>query len=160
MSPEAIMSQQQASQPTSASSRMQLPFEATEYVTIKEGRLAIFNSDNYGIWSTDITATLSGAAAWQIVIRQEPEPASAPERRDWQARRNIALRILKSSIPNHFWNTIKEPMKAQDPSGVWDALKVHGRATDKLFVNTMKHQFNKLEFNPTNGSIRDDADVG
>ncbi|KAG9236782.1 hypothetical protein BJ875DRAFT_493842 [Amylocarpus encephaloides] len=54
-----------------------------------------------------------------------------------------------------FWDTIKESMMAQDPAGVWEALKIHDRATDQLFVDTMKEQFIKLGFDPAKNNIGD-----
>ena len=54
------MAQPQASPSVAASSSS--PFAATEYITIKEGKIAILNGDNYGVWSANMKSTLSSVA--------------------------------------------------------------------------------------------------
>ena len=69
-------------------------FTPTEYITIKEGYIALLNGDNYGIWLVSIKKILLANSCLLICTREEDKPganASAAIKTSYKLRKTTAL---------------------------------------------------------------------
>ena len=114
-------------------------FTPTEYITIKEGYIALLNGDNYGIWLVSMKKILLANSCLLICTREEDEPganALAAVKASYELRKTTALRILNASIPESFYTTISEAAERQDPAGVFNACKEFNRSNNALFYDS------------------------
>ena len=69
-------------------------FTPTEYITIKEGYVALLNGDNYSIWLVSMKKILLANSCLLICTREEDKPganASAAIKASYESRKASAL---------------------------------------------------------------------
>jgi gag-polypeptide of LTR copia-type len=130
--------------------------------TCKWGKITIFNGDNYAEFSDSYMLAFIAAGAWQIVTRDETEPALGIHPTDAQVRQHLsfttrrghAIAILSGSINPVYRGRIMEFAHNSAVDSMWDKLKESNQTTNAVYVNSIRKSFTLETFDPTKQTVR------
>jgi hypothetical protein len=87
----------------------------TKYINIKEGRIPLFNGDNYSLWQVELQRILAACGLWLLTLGEDHPENTAAFRVEVKKYSIQALHILAASIPRLYWEKVSEATLAENP---------------------------------------------